>query len=138
VTVSDDTRHLSSHAVGGDQRDRRSDLSQYAVSGEQYDEILRLTVQQREAIEGGDLERALTLLARRGPLLEALRVDQDGDREQTRRQAIAELDRASEASLLAWRELVVAELELLQRGKSGLGGYRTGELADAAFIDQTS
>jgi hypothetical protein len=129
VTAPDDTRHLPSHAVSGDRLDRRS---------EQYDEILRLTVQQREAIEAGDLERVLTLLARRGPLLEALRADRDGDQGQTRRLAIAELDRDSEASLLAWRELVVAELELLQRGKSGLGGYRTGELADAAFIDQTS
>ena len=129
MAVSDDTRHLPSHAVSGDRLDRRS---------EQYDEILRLTLQQREAIEGGDLERLLALLARRGLLIESLPVDQDGDREQTRRHAIAELDRDSEASLLAWRELVVAELELLQRGKSGLGGYRTGELADAAFIDQVS
>jgi len=95
-------------------------------------------MQQREAIRGGDLEWLLTLLARRGSLIESLPVDQDGDREQTRRQAIAELDRASEASLLAWRELVVAELGVLQRGKSGLGGYRAGEPADAAFIDLAS
>lgn len=120
MALSDDTRHRF---------DRRS---------EQYDEILRVTLQQREAIRGGDLERLLTLLARRGPLIESLPADQNGDLEQTRRQAIAELDRANEALLLAWREGVVAELGLLQRGKSGLGGYRVGESADAAFIDLAS
>lgn len=120
MTVSDDTRH---------RLDRRSEL---------YDEILRLTLQQCEAIRDGDLERLLTLLARRGTLVESLPVDQDGDREQTRRQAIAELDRTSEVSLHAWREQVIAELGMLQRGKSGLGGYRAGGSADAAFIDRAS
>lgn len=129
MTVSDDTRHLSSHAVSGDPLDRRN---------EPYDEILRLTLQQREAIKGGDLERLLSLLARRERMLASLPAETDGAWEQTRRQAIAELDRASEASLLTWREQVIVELGVLQRGKSGLGGYRAGESADAAFIDQAS
>ena len=129
MTVSDDTRHLPSHAVSGDPLDRRN---------EPYDEILRLTLQQREAIECGDLERLLSLLARRERMLASLPAGTDGVWEQTRRQAIAELDMASEASLLTWREQVIVELGLLQRGQTGLGGYRVGESADAAFIDQAS
>lgn len=104
----------------------------------QYDEILRLTLEARDAISDGDLGKLLPLLARRGTLLESLPAEQEGDWEQARRQQIAELDRASEALLLAWRERVVAEFGVLQRGKSGLGGYRAGEPADAAFIDRTS
>lgn len=103
-----------------------------------YDEILRLTLEAREAISDGDLGKLLSLLACRGALIESLPAEQEGGWEQARRQQIAELDRANEALLLAWREGVVAELGLLQRGKSGLGGYRVGESADAAFIDLAS
>lgn len=103
-----------------------------------YDEILRLTLQQCEAIKGGDLERLLSLLARRERMLASLPTETDGAWEQTRRQAIAELDRTSEVSLHAWREQVIAELGLLRRGQTGLGGYRAGGSADAAFIDRAS
>jgi len=88
-----------------------------------YDEILELTRQQCEAIEEGDLQRLLALLARREPLLASLAVIQDGAEDQERRRQIAELDSAHEAALLAWRERVEGELASLQRGRTGLGGY---------------
>lgn len=103
-----------------------------------HDEILRLTLEQREAIRGGDLERLLLLLARRERMLASLPARSDGAWEQTRRHAIAELDRASEASLLTWREQVVAELDRLQRGQTGLGGYRAHAPVETAFIDRIS
>lgn len=103
-----------------------------------HDEVLRLTLEQREAIRGGDLERLLVLLARRERMLASLPAEPDGAREQTHRQAIAELDRASEASLLAWREQVIAELDRLQRGRTGLGGYRAHAPVETAFIDRIS
>lgn len=103
-----------------------------------YDEILRLTLEQREAIGSGDMERLLSLLARRGTLMASLPAEQVGEWQQTRRQQIAELDRASGAFLHAWREQVVAELGLLQRGQTGLRGYRAHPPVDTAFIDGTS
>lgn len=103
-----------------------------------YDEILQLTREQREAIEGGDLERLLTLLARREMLLASLPAEQDTDRQRGRREQIAELDSANEASLCRWREQVVAELRALQRGQIGLGGYRARTLVENSFIDRIS
>ena len=103
-----------------------------------YDEILRLTLEQREAIGSGDMERLLSLLVRRGTLMASLPAEQGGEWQQTRRRAISELDKAHEVSLHTWREQVVAELGLLQRGQTGLRGYRAHPPVDTAFIDGTS
>lgn len=102
-----------------------------------YDEIMRLTLEQRDAIGGGDLERLLALLARRGALMASLPTEPDTAWEQARQRQIAELDGAHEAYLLAWRERVVGELDQLQRGQAGLGGYRTHTPVETGFIDRT-
>ncbi len=96
-----------------------------------YDEILELTLEQREAIERGDLQRLFTLLTRRETLLASLPAERGRERQQ-----IAELDKANEALLFTWREQVVAELGRLQRGRTGLGGYRACALVEDAFIDR--
>ncbi|KAB2959412.1 MAG: flagellar protein FlgN [Candidatus Methylomirabilis oxygeniifera] len=103
----------------------------------QHDEILELTLQQREAIGSGDLEGLLALLARRETLLASLAA-QDGVRCQTWRRQIAELDSANEAALLAWREQAAVELASIRRGRTGLGGYRACAPAENAFIDRIS
>lgn len=102
-----------------------------------YDGILELTLQQREAIGSGDLERLLTLLARREILLASLAA-QDGARHQTWRRQIAELDSANEAALLIWREQATGELASIRRGRTGLGGYRACAPVEDAFIDRIS
>lgn len=102
-----------------------------------YDEILQLTLEQRDAIENGDLERLLSLLARREILLASLPA-QDGTQCQAWRRRIAELDRTNERALLAWRERAVDELASIGRGRTGLGGYRTFAPVGVAFIDRIS
>lgn len=102
-----------------------------------YDEILKLTLQQRGAIEGGDLERLLTLLTRRETLLASLAA-QDGARYQSWRRQIAELDSANEAALLTWRERTADELASIRRGRTGLGGYQACVPVENAFIDRIS
>ena len=102
-----------------------------------YDEILRISLEQREAIMGGELERLLSLLARRGALMASLPTKPDGAWEQARRRQIAELDRESEAFLRAWHEQALAELGLLHRGQTGLGGYRAHATVETSFIDRT-
>lgn len=104
---------------------------------QRYDEILALTLEQREAIRGGDLETLLLLLARREVLLASLPA-QDGTAHQAWRRQIAELDRANETMLLAWRERAADELASIGRGRTGLGRYRGCPQAEGAFIDRIS
>jgi len=103
-----------------------------------YDEILELTRMQRQAIEDGDLQRLLSLLAHRGTLLASLPAELGGDRWQSLRRQIAELDSANEASLRCLSEQVTAQLGALQRGRMGLDGYQAGAQIDRTSIDRIS
>ena len=105
---------------------------------QRYDEILELTLEQREAVERGDLRRLLELLARREMLLASLAAVPPGVEHPMWRRRIAELDSANERALLAWRERVAAELTLLQRGRTGLRGYQACVPVEDAFIDRIS
>jgi hypothetical protein len=104
---------------------------------EPYEEILRLTQEQAEAIRNSDLERLLSLLVQRGEMMASLPMEPDGVWERAQRQRIAELDISYEASLLARREQVLTELDELRRGRTGLGGYRTDVTVETACIDRT-
>lgn len=104
---------------------------------QQYDEILELTLKQCEAIRDGDLETLLSLLARREILLVSLPA-QNGTGCQAWRRQIAELDRANETVLLAWRKQAADELASIGRGRTGLGRYRGYSQAEGAFIDRIS
>lgn len=103
-----------------------------------HDEILELTLEQREAVERGDLQRLLALLARRETLLASLAAVQPGVERPLWRRRIAELDRANERALLAWCERTADELALIRRGRTGLGGYRACVPVEDAFIDRIS
>lgn len=107
-------------------------------SSELYDEVLRLTQEQAEATRSRDLERLLMLLSRRGELMATLQVTPDRAGKQAQRQWIVEMDHAQEASLLAWRAEIIAELERLRCGQTGLLGYRVHALIGTNFINQTS
>lgn len=102
-----------------------------------YNEILRLSLEQREAIRSGDLDRLLSLLGQRGEMMASLPIEPGGAWEQAQRQQISALDSAQDASLLAWRERVVAELDELRRRQTGLGGYRADVTVETTFIDRT-
>lgn len=104
----------------------------------QYDEILELTLQQREAIGSGDLEGLLTLLGRRETLLTSLAAAQPGAGSPAWRRRIAELDRAHETVLTAWCEQTADELASIRRGRAGLGAYRASAPVEDAFIDRIS
>lgn len=102
-----------------------------------YDEILRLSLDQGEALRSGDLERLLSLLIRRGEIMASLPTEPDGAWEWAQRQRIARLDSAQEMSLLAWRDQAATELDELQRSRIGLEGYRVSAPIDTVFIDRT-
>lgn len=116
---------------------KESDLVDAGETVALYDEILRLSIEQSEAIKSGDLDRLLSLLAQRGVVIASLPAEPNGAWEQARRQQIVELDGTHEEFLLAWREQVVAEIEGLRRGQTGLEGYRAYAPVDTIIIDRT-
>lgn len=102
-----------------------------------YDEILRLSLEQAEALKSGDLKRLLSLLTRRGMLMASLPGEPNRRWEDAQRQQIAKLDGKCEAALLAWRDQAATELDELQRSRIGLEGYRVSTPIDTVFIDRT-
>lgn len=104
-----------------------------AETARRHDEILGLALEQHEAIRDGDLERLLSLLARRA----ALPAPPSSEQGREWRRRMAELDSANEAALLAWRERVDAELDQLRCGQAGLEGYQAHVPVETGFIDRT-
>jgi hypothetical protein len=103
-----------------------------------HDEILQLTLEVRDAIGDGHLDRLRSLLARRETLIASLPAKRGESAVGHKLRQIAELDEASETLLRAWRERVVAELDLLRRGRIGLNGYRTRTRVSSSFLDNVS